>query len=289
MKKEKFFCIFCVLAATFLWGSNGIFVKLLDNSELNSFDTASARMIITALIETVFFCFLKEKEKVKAGDLIWFALVGMIGIYGFVVTYTMCISRIGMGVAAVLIYLMPTIVMIYSCIFANEKLTLIKALALAINLVGCGLVSGIVSDVKADLLGIAFGVITALCYAFNNIVVSKLSGYSPFTRMYYPALFAAVCGVVYLALFSNPLHVMNQMLADPNSLFVSFLWAICCSMCPYYLFNRSLKGLSITEASMLSTSELIFAVLFGIVFFHEPFDFANVIGAALVFLSILII
>ena len=289
MKKEKYFCILCVVIATILWGSNGIFVNLFGDTGMNSFETSSVRMIIAALIESVLFCFRKEKDSVKGRDLVWFALVGLIGMFGFVVAYSACISRVGMGVAAVLIYLMPTIVTIYSCIFSGERFTFTKVAALLINLVGCGLVSGIVSDVKADLLGIAFGVATAFCYAFNNIVVAKLSSYSPFTRMYYPSLFASLFGALYLILFSDPIKILSRFLLNPAFLLNSLLWAVCCSMFPYYLFNRSLKGLNVTEASMLSTFELIFAVLFGIIFFHEPFDFANVIGAVLVFLSILII
>ena len=116
MKKEKYICILYVIIAALLWGSNGVFVNLLSSSGFNSFERTSARMIIAALVETVIFCFRKEKEKVKSRDLILFALAGIIGIYGFVATYTLCISRVGMGTAAVLIYLMPTIVMIYSCI-----------------------------------------------------------------------------------------------------------------------------------------------------------------------------
>lgn len=289
MKKERYIGILCVVIATILWGSNGIFVNLLGDTGMNSFETSSVRMIIAALIESVLFCFYKDKDRVRGKDLIWFALVGLIGMFGFVVAYSACITRVGMGVAAVLIYLMPTIVMIYSCIFSKEKLTFVKIAALLVNLVGCGLVSGIVSDVKADLLGIAFGILTAFCYAFNNIIVAKLSIYSPFTRMYYPSIFAAVFGVLYLVLFSEPIKIIGNFLSNPSFLFNSLLWAICCSMCPYYLFNRSLKGLNVTEASMLSTFELIFAVLFGIIFFNEPFDFANVIGAVLVFVSILII
>ena len=275
-----------VIIAALLWGSNGIFVNLLADSGLNSFERTSARMIFAAIIETVIFVLSSSKQIPKAKDAFLFFLAGAFGMFGFVSTYTLCISRVGMGLAAVLIYLMPTIVMIYSCIWSDEKFTMMKMLALLANLIGCGLVSNIFSDARSDIAGIVFGIVSALCYSSNNIIVSRLSNYSAFSRMFYPTVSAAVCSVMYLCIFSDPSAVVSIVTGRLSYLLIICLWAICCSVCTYYLFNSALKHISVTRASIISSFELVFAVLFGVFLFSEPFGMANLLGVVLVILSI---
>lgn len=280
-----------VLLAAILWGSNGIFVNLLVSSGLNSYQRTSVRLIIALIIEFIIILVTnKQALKICVKDLIWAFLAGAIGIFLFVSTYTMCIDYIGMGSAAVLIYLMPMIVMMFGILFLKERLTINKALSALLSLTGCALVSGLVTNANFNLNGILIGIISAFCYATHNIIVAtKLKKYPSLTKMFYPALFASVLGLIYLMIFSDMNQIVTIYMSQPKYLIINCLWAVVCSICTYYLFNTSLKYISISKASILSTFEPVAAVIFGIVLFREPIDLYGVIGVGCVLLSLILI
>ena len=116
-----------VLLAAVLWGSNGIFVNLLADSGFGSIERTSIRMVLAVFMEALILSVTdKESFRIDKKGLLWSAAIGIFGMYLFLVLYTLAIARVGMGTAGVLIYLMPTLVMIYSCLFLKERFTLIK-------------------------------------------------------------------------------------------------------------------------------------------------------------------
>lgn len=280
-----------VLLAAVLWGSNGVFVNLMADSGFSSIERTSIRMVLAVFMEAlILFATSKESFRIDRKGLAWSAAIGIFGMYLFLVLYTVSIARTGMGTAGVLIYLMPTIVMIYSCLFQKERFTLIKGIALLLNLGGCALVSGIASGGGDDFLGILCGVLAAFFYAFNNIAVAHgLRKYLATTKMFYPALFAGMSALVCLCLFSDIGMIMRRLTEDPKLILFLMLWALCCSILTYYLFNTALSYLDIVTASLLSTFEPVAAVLFGVFLFNEKQGFFGWIGVFLVLASLILI
>lgn len=286
---KRFASLMVILAATF-WGSNGIFVKLFESSGLSSIERTSLRCLIAVILETIIiFIYDRKQFKVAKEDLILFALAGIFGVFLFGTFYNMCINRVGMGIAGVLIYLMPIMVMLYSVVFQGEKFTLMKGMMLLLNLLGCALVSGIVSGGNFDLLGIFYGFITAFFYALNNIITaSRLKKYSVLTRVYYPGLFACICSLIYLTVTGRGTAVLNVVTSEPKYILIGIIWAFCCSICSFFFFNASLNYLDVTRVSMLSTFEPVAAILFGLFLFNERIDFYAVIGVILVIVSLML-
>ncbi|MBR5340744.1 MAG: EamA family transporter [Erysipelotrichaceae bacterium] len=279
-----------VLVAAVLWGSNGVFVKLLEGSGLGGFEMSSMRMILTLIIEFILVLFTDRKLfRIRKKDIFWFMLTGTVGIYAFVVAYSLSIQYVGMATAAVLIYLMPSLVLIYSCLFMNEKINLFKIISVILSLVGCALACGVASGIVFNVKGILLGLLTAFCYAANNILLStKLKDYAPLTRVFYTAVAAAICSLIYLCLFTNVGEVLSIYTHNVRYLVIDILWAICCSVAPFYLFNASLKYIGVAKASLLSTFEPVSAALIGIFVFHEHWDIFTISGIILVVVSIII-
>ncbi len=280
-----------VLLAAVLWGSNGVFVNLMADSGFGSIERTSIRMFLAVFIEAlILFLTNRESFRIDAKGLAWSAAIGVFGMYLFLVLYTLSIARVGMGTAGVLIYLMPTLVMVYSCLFASEKFTLLKGVALLLNLSGCALVSGIASGGGSDIVGILCGVMAAFFYAFNNIAVAHgLKGYAPATKMFYPALFAGLSAFVCLCIFYDIKAIALRLASEPRLILFLALWALCCSILTYYLFNTALSYLDIVTASLLSTFEPVAAVLFGVFLFNEKQGLFGWIGVFLVLASLILI
>lgn len=280
-----------VLLAAVLWGSNGIFVNLLADSGFGSIERTSIRMVLAVFMEALILSVTdKESFRIDKKGLLWSAAIGIFGMYLFLVLYTVSIARVGMGTAGVLIYLMPTIVMIYSCLFQKERFTLIKGIALLLNLGGCALVSGIASGGGDDFLGILCGVLAAFFYAFNNIATAHgLRKYLATTKMFYPALFAGMSALTYLCVFCDIKVIAARLVSEPRLILFLALWALCCSIFTYYLFNTALSYLDIVTASLLSTFEPVAAVLFGVFLFNEKQGLFGWLGVFLVLASLILI
>ncbi|MCR5096070.1 MAG: DMT family transporter [Erysipelotrichaceae bacterium] len=285
---KKYASLMVLLGAAF-WASNGVFVNLFEGSGLSPVEKMCLRCFIAVAIETLIIFFYDRRQFiVDIKDLPWFALAGIFGVFLFGATYNLCISRVGMGIAGVLIYLMPIMVMIYAVVFKKEKFTLMKGVMLGLNLFGCALVSGVMSGGRFDLLGIGYGVITALFYALNNIITAdRLNKYSVLARVYYPGFFACICGVIYLLLTGRMTGVVSVM-ADPHYLLIGICWALCCSILSYFFFNAALDYLDVTKVSILSTFEPVATILFGLFLLGEHIDLYGVIGVILVITSLIL-
>jgi len=279
-----------VLLAAFLWGSNGIFVHLMAGSVLNSYEMSCVRLIAAALLEGIYMiCRKREALKIDARDLPWFMLSGCFGCFLFTISYTLCIHYTGMGTAAVLIYLMPSIVMTFSCVFMKERFTFWKGLSAFLSLSGCALVSGIANNASMNLKGILIGIFAAFCYASYNLIASiKLKSYSSLTRMFYPTLIASILSVFYLFLYDGYSHLLCAYRLNISYLFINVLWAICCSIATYYLFNKAIDHMEVSKASILLTFEPLAATLLGVLLFQERIDFWGILGVVCVFTALLL-
>jgi drug/metabolite transporter (DMT)-like permease len=106
--------------------------------------------------------------------------------------------------------------------------------------------------------------------------------------MYYPALFAGICGLLYLLIGSDITKIGTILIRDPKLILICLVWTICCSILTYYLFNSALSYLDVSRASLLSTFEPVAAVIFGVVLFHEQIDVFGIIGIIMVFVSLVL-
>jgi len=284
--------ILMVLLAATLWGGCGIFINLISAYGITGAQMTALRLITVPMVLGFITLIRNPKAlKVKKGDWIWLCIAGIIGIFAFNLCYTYAIQMVGMGVAAVLIYLMPSIVMVYSVTVKGERFTVKKALCLVLSLIACGLVSGLMSGFQLNAVGIVMGVVSALCYALYNILLeTKLSAYSSETTIIFPFAFAAICSILYVAATGAFPGMIAGYAASPVAALLSVAMGICCSICSYMLFNTGLKRMGASKASLIATFEPVAAALFGAVLFHEELDFWAILGivcemAALVMLA----
>lgn len=282
-----------VLLAATLWGSNGIFVKLLNAAGLNGPQITAVRMCsVPVLCLLVLLCTDRSRLRIDPADVKWFLLNGIAGTFCFTLLYTLSIEWTGMATAAVLIYLMPSLVMLFSVLFLGERFTPRKGLCLVLSLLACGLVSGLAGGLTVRLSGLAAGLGSAVCYTVYNILVAtKLRRYSPLTIVFYSGLVAAVPSVLYAALAGDLPGIVPIFSQHPEALVLNVLLALFCSVLPYGFYNTAVKTMAASQASILATFEPIAAALFGLILFQETVSFSGWVGigcevAALVLLQL---
>lgn len=263
-----------VLLAAALWGSGGIFINLLTAAGFSGPQITAVRLItVPLLVGTLLLCTHRDQLRIRPADLKWFALNGLVGVFGFNLCYTFAIQLTGMATAAVLLYLMPSFVMLFSVAFLRERFTPRKGLCLVLSLAGCALVSGIVSGFRVAPLGLAAGLAAAVGYtAYSLLVSTKLKAYSAFTNVFYPFLAASVCGLVYLAAADDLPGLGRLLLEKPAYGLLNMGLGFFGSVLTYWLFNTALGRIPASQVSILATFEPVAAAMFGVLLFHERLD-----------------
>lgn len=269
-----------VLAAATLWGSSGLFIDRIARTGLSGAQMTAVRLCMVPIFVAALLYFTDRRQlHVDGKDMPFQILNGIVGIFVFNLCYTYAIRLVGMATAAVLIYLMPSLVMLYSVLFLGERFTARKGLCLVLSLVGCGLVSGLADGFTMNAMGLIMGLISALCYALYNIlVVTRLKKYSSFTNVLYPFAFAAVAAVAYVAVCGEFPGTVETILRRPDALAWCAALAVCCSVASYWLYNTAVKTVGAGHAAIIATFEPVAAALLGLVILHERLTVWSVLG-----------
>ncbi|WP_405342862.1 DMT family transporter [Ruminococcus sp.] len=286
----KRFAVFFVLLAGTLWGCIGIFVRRYNEIGLSSMQTVAVRMVIAAVLFSLFVLIYKRSLFIIHLKDIWiFIGSGVISVGLFTYCYFSSIELSSLSVAAVLLYTAPAFVMLFSLTFFKEKMTIPKAISLVLAVLGCAMTTGVIGGMlNVTLAGFLFGLGSGVCYAlysiFSRFALNR--GYEPFTITLYTFLFSAV----FCLCVTDIRPVVRVVFADWGSAGYALLFALVSCVLPYVFYTLGLKYIRSSTASIIATVEPVVATIIGAVVFSEPLNVPfGYLGVALVFLSVVLI
>ncbi len=151
MKKAYFFAG----SAIFLWSSMATVSKLLLNT-LDSFTVLCVSSLFAALFLLITNS-VSGKVRLLKGytikDILIITLIGLPGTFFYYIFYYLGASTMPASQAFIINYLWPIMSVVFACIILKEKMTVKKAVAIALSFVGVIIVTG------GDLLKFDVGVI----------------------------------------------------------------------------------------------------------------------------------
>lgn len=281
---------FCIIAAAVLWGTIGIFVKLLTSMGLSSMQISAVRSVF-ALLFLIPALGLKDRSLllIDFRDWRYFFGTGILSVLFFNWCYFCAINASSVSVAAVLLYTAPIFVVLMSAALFGEKLTRLKIIALVSTFFGCVLVSGILSQnesigLKALLLGLGSGFGYALYSIFGRYALKK---YSPLTVTLWTIVFSAV-GSVVLSVAQSGFTVPLAAFSPKGMLGFVGMGVLCCAL-PYMLYTSGLARVESGRASIIATIEPAVATLIGVCVFSEQLTAAKFCGILMIFASVLLL
>ena len=279
MKKSKAY-IFIILSS-FLFGTSGIFVRLLSPYGFSSMQMTAMRGIVSAVALSLFALITNKKLfKTTLKELCLFILSGVFMFGAAFFNYT-AMEHTTIATAVVLMYSAPIYVLLFSVLFLKEKLTGMKIIAVSVMLVGMALASGIVGGMEFNFWGVFFAIAAGVAYAAYSIVVKieMKRGNDPMTAMIYCYM---VMGLL-SSLRANVPDMVGLTAQDPP-LLIPLILSIGLFTCavPYLMYTVSLKKIPAGTASALSLIEPMAAILYSVVFFNEPLTWTLVIGVVLI-------
>lgn len=256
MKQQKGF--FFIITAVVLWASTAPLAKYLFIQGLSPAALVQMRNTLAFFgLLGMLAIFRKDLLRITKKDLIYFALLGVLGLSMVQFTYFYAISKINVGVAVSLHYLAPTFIVLYNFFFLKKKPNWKTGAAVILALTGCYLVIGAYEVPLSELNweGVLVGIISAVAYAFNAIYGEKvMQKYKPWTVFVYGLLFAT--------LFWNVIYPPLELVGQEWSWNIwGWIWVVAMfgTLLPFSLFYMALEKLEPVRLTIISTLEPVFA------------------------------
>lgn len=282
------FQLFPVLSGI-LWGSAGVFVRVLNEMGMDSFTIVESRVFIAVIIIFAgLFIMDRNLLKVKLSDCWIFVCAGAFSMLGLNLCYNEAIGRLTLSLSAVLLSMSPLFVLALAAVIFKERLTAQKIFCAVLALIGCVLASGVLEEtgsIKWSVFGILIGVLAAFFYGTYSIFskIGMMRKYHSFTITAYSLLSVAVV----LIPFTDWQTVGSIVQAEPEKMSLFLLvHSLCTSVLPYILFTVSLNYIEAGKVAILASGEPVAAMVFGILFYDEIPTVLSLIGLFTVLLAL---
>lgn len=278
-----------ILLAGICWGCIGLFTKRITVLGFSEMEMLFIKMVVDVLLLAVIL-YSKDKKLFRIygiTDIKYFIGTGICSFVFFSWCYMKAINETSLGVAAVLLYTAPAIVMVLSVFLFHEKLTYKKCIVVAMTFAGCVLVTGM-ADAQAlhySAKGIWFGLCSGVGYALYSIfgTFALKKGYPSFTVTFYTFLMA----MLFLLFMVKPLALFQKITAQGVRIEM-LLFSVFTALVPYICYTKGLSAMEASKASVLATTEPVVASVIGILVFSEGISWQKLIGILLVLGGILL-
>lgn len=251
--------------------------------------TLSAARAVVAFCMLVVYLLARRRSalRIKPSDVPFLALFGVAGLAMVHFTYFRAISLTSVATAILLEYLAPVIVLVFGVIVLGDRFTWSLPVAVALSVMGCALVVGVLggSRITVSGQGLGWGLASAVFFAGYTLMGRWAAHrYSAWTLLVY-GLGAA--SLFWLIVLGGPTRVF-QALADTRTLLAIMFIALFSTVIPFGAFLTALHHIRATEASVTSTLEPVIAAIAAWGLFGETLTVVQIVGGLLVVAAIFV-
>lgn len=238
------------------------------------------RFLLAALIMAAFL--IARREPMPRGRAsLWPAAMGAIGYVGQAFCYLSALKYASAGLVALLLYLYPAFVTVFSWLTLREQVTGVKLVLLGLALAGIALTVGPGGGRPAGiLLGISAAVIYSCYIVVGARVMRQLSAVQS-SMIIFAAAGAMSCFLMLMNGAHVPVTVEGWMVVAAIVLIATVL--------PAVAFLAGLERIGPANASMLSTLEPVITVLLAALLLDETLPPMALLGGSLILASVLML
>ena len=291
MKRYEIIGIILTLLGATLWGVSGTSVQFVGNFRNMNLEWLLTMRLITAGLLTVLYGWIRQGSAIFNVFRNWRDTLGLVifGVFGMALcqyTYFRSIVIAGAGIATVLQYLAPSMIIIYLLVrygkrpSAGEIISVILALAGTICLMGNNGFS--FESFRSDVL--FWGLLSAVGVAVYSVSpVRLLATYGTIPIVGFGMLLS---GLVAAALFQQPHSYATWDVWTVVGCFnVVFLGTIV----SFNAYLEGVKRIGAVPGSILSSIEPISAAFFGWALLGNQFNWVGILGMAMIIATVIII
>ena len=291
MKRYEIIGIILTLLGATLWGVSGTSVQFVGNFRNMNLEWLLTMRLITAGLLTVLYGWIRQGNAIFNVFRNWRDTLGLVifGVFGMALcqyTYFRSIVIAGAGIATVLQYLAPSMIIIYLLVrygkrpSTGEIISVILALAGTICLMGNNGFS--FESFRSDVL--FWGLLSAVGVAVYSVSpVRLLATYGTIPIVGFGMLLS---GLVAAVLFHQPYSYATWDVWTVVGCFnVVFLGTIV----SFNAYLEGVKRIGPVSGSILSSIEPISAAFFGWALLGNQFNWVGILGMAMIIATVIII
>lgn len=258
----------------------GIFFALMNVSvKLIPHIPAIEIVFFRSLISLVFsFLMLKDLGVPVFGKnkklLVIRGVVGSIGLISFFYT----LQHIPLASAVTIQYLSPLFATLLGIFIVKERVRPIQFIYFGLSFLGVMIIQGF--DPRIDLFYTGIGILSALFSGLAYTVIRRLntSEHPLVIIFYFPLVTLPFASVISFFSWVKP----------EGTDWLILLWIGICTQIAQYFMTLAYQKSNVSRVSSLSYLGIVYALLFGFIFFQENFGWTSYLGMGIVLLGILL-
>ena len=291
MKRYEIIGIILTLLGATLWGVSGTSVQFIGNFRNMNLEWLLTMRLITAGLLTVLYGWIRQGNAIFNVFRNWRDTLGLIifGVFGMALcqyTYFRSIVIAGAGIATVLQYLAPSMIIIYLLMRYGKRPSTGEIISVILALVGTICLMGnngfSFESFRSDVL--FWGLLSAVGVAVYSVSpVRLLPTYGTIPIVGFGMLLS---GLVAAALFQQPHSYATWDVWTVVGCFnVVFLGTIV----SFNAYLEGVKRIGAVPGSILSSIEPISAAFFGWALLGNQFNWVGILGMAMIIATVIII
>ena len=266
-----------------IWGSSFILMKE-GLKHFSSYQVAAMRISFAGIALIPFVKW--RKVMIKAGDLKYFIISGILGSAIPAFLFTAAQTKISSSLAGAINGLTPLFALLVAVVFVGVKFNKLKVYGVIVGLLGAFfLIVG--QELNFDIKYTSLAVLAAVCYGINvNIIKQKLNDYPPRLVAALPLAIISIIGVgVMLYLGFDVSWDQEQ---DIKSLVAIVILAVVGTSLSLVMFNRLIQQTNTVFATSVTYLIPIVALFWGFLA-NETISSNQMIGLGFILIAIWLI
>lgn len=278
---QKFQGMLFVVISAIAFGAIPVFAKAAYNAGSDPISVLFFRFTIASIIMIPLIAVQKIPFP-RGRFLLGLMLMGGIGYVGQSFCYFTALTMASAALVAILLYLYPAIVVIFSTLLFKEHITGLKILALVLALTGTVLTIGLGGG--GSLLGIALAMTAPFIYSAYILAGSKITEKVEILSSSTVVMISA--SFVFGALIAvKGLNMPQTWVGWGGVLAIALISTVIAII----TFFAGLKRVGPTNASMLSTFEPVTTVILAAIVFGEEVTLMRIVGGAFILFAVILL
>ena len=291
MKRYEIIGIILTLLGATLWGVSGTSVQFIGNFRNMNLEWLLTMRLITAGLLTILYGWIRQGNAIFNVFRNWRDTLGLVifGVFGMALcqyTYFRSIVIAGAGIATVLQYLAPSMIIIYLLVRYGKRPSTGEIISVILALVGTICLMGnngfSFESFRSDVL--FWGLLSAVGVAVYSVSpVRLLATYGTIPIVGFGMLLS---GLVAAALFQQPHSYATW---DVWTVVGCFNVVFLGSIVSFNAYLEGVKRIGAVSGSILSSIEPISAAFFGWALLGNQFNWVGILGMAMIIATVIII
>lgn len=262
-----------MLVATFTFGLMNVLVKLLPH--IPAVEIILFRSIVSFVVS---FAFLKaQKVSVWGNDKFTLILRGATGAIALILFFKL-LQTVPLATASTIAYLAPIFTTVLGIFLVKEKVRSIQWLFFAISFCGVLVIQGF--DTRISLWHLLLGVSSTffMGLAYNFIRKMKQTEHPLVIIFYFPLVTIPIVGVMSIFSWVQPEGWDWLILIGVGVL----------TQIAQFFMTKSFQSEALSKVSIVNYTGIIYALIFGFIFFKETFNLMTYVGMGLALTGVIL-